>query len=246
MNSAAYRLELRARDDWTAYLKEESGLPGPRGNLELAHAAAQEDPLRLENYLGASSMDAPENTPGVFLVFCGVLGLGVRLARGETAALPRLRSFASDPRWRVREGVATALQLWGDSDLASLVKTMEDWSSGSFYEQRAAVAALCEPRLLKDAATVSTLLDLLDWVTAGVETAANKRADDFQTLRKALGYGWSVAVAASPAAGKARLERWIASPDRDVRWVVRENLKKNRLQRLDPEWVKECQARLAR
>ena len=76
---AAYRQELRARADWTPLI-EKSGLPGPRGNLELAHAAAQEDPLRLEVYLGASAQDAPENTPQVFLVFCGVLGLGVRLA----------------------------------------------------------------------------------------------------------------------------------------------------------------------
>ena len=247
MNSAAYLQELRARGDWTAYLMEKSGLPGPRGNLELAHAAAQEDALRLESYLGAPLQDAPENTPQVFLVFCGVLGLGVRLARGENAALPRLRSFASDPRWRVREAVATSLQLWGDSDLTGLVAAMVDWSGGGCYEQRAAVAALCEPRLLKDPQkpfAVLTLLDLLDRVTAGLEQPGDRRAEDFQALRKALGYGWSVAVAAAPAIGKPRLERWIASLNRDVRWVVGENFKKNRLLRLDPDWVRACQARL--
>jgi len=247
MNSLAYRAELRARGDWTAYLMEESGLPGPRGNLELAHAVAQEDALRLESYLGAAFQDAPENTPQVFLVFCGVLGLGVRLARGESAALPRLRAFASDPRWRVREAVATALQLWGDSDLAGLVAAMVEWSGGGYYEQRAAVAALCEPRLLKDPQTpfaVNALLDLLDRVTAGLEQPGDRRADDFQALRKTLGYGWSVALAASLIAGKPRLERWIASPNPDVRWVVRENFKKNRLLRLDPDWVRACLARL--
>lgn len=245
MNTTGYRLELRARADWTAYLMEKSGLPGPRGNLELAHAAAQEDALRLESYLGTSIEDAPENTPQVFLVFCGVLGLGVRLAGGETAALARLRSFASDQRWRVREAAATALQLWGDSDLAGLVAAMQDWCGGGYYEQRAAVAALCEPRLLKDDHTTGALLDLLDRVTAGIENSRQRRADDFQALRKTLGYGWSVAVAASPAAGKPRLERWIASPDRDVRWVVRENFKKNRLLRLDPDWARACALRAA-
>jgi hypothetical protein len=241
---AAYRQELRARADWTPYLIEKSGLPGPRGNLELAHAAAQEDPLRLESYLAIPTQDAPENTPQVFLVFCGVLGLGVRLARGEAEALPRLRRFAGDPRWRVREAVATALQLWGDIDLAGLVAAMVDWSGGGCYERRAAVAALCEPRLLKDERTVSALLDLLDRVTAGLEQPGSRQADDFQALRKTLGYGWSVAVAASPAVGKPRLERWIANTDRDVRWVVRENFKKNRLLRLDPDWVGACRARL--
>ena len=253
MNAGAYRQELRAREDWTPYLIEKSGLPGPRGNLELAHAAAQEDALRLESYLGLPAEDAPENTPQVFLVFCGVLGLGVRLARGESAALPRLRRFADDPRWRVREAVATALQLWGDSDIRGLVAAMDEWSAGGCYEQRAAVAGLCEPRLLKDAAAAAALFDLLDRVTAGVAQVplaptgtpgAQRRADDFRALRKALGYGWSVAVAASPEEGKARLARWFASDDPDVRWVLRENLKKKRLVRLDPDWVAECRKRL--
>ena len=48
-------------------------------------------------------------------------------------------------------------------------------------------------------------------------------------LRQALGYCWSVAAAACPPQGKRRIERWAASPDKDVRWVVRENLTKNRL-----------------
>jgi hypothetical protein len=37
--------------------------------------------------------------------------------------------------------------------------------------------------------------------------------------------------------GKPRLECWARSPDPDVRWVVRENLKKARLVRQDPGWV---------
>jgi hypothetical protein len=43
-----------------------------------------------------------------------------------------------------------------------------------------------------------------------------------------------VAVAALPADGFARLEHWAASGDPDVRWLVRENLKKARLARADP------------
>ncbi len=62
-------------------------------------------------------------------------------------------------------------------------------------------------------------------------------------LRKGLGYCWSVAVAALPEPGKARMERWLASDDPDVRWIMRENLKKARLQRLDPEWVARMQRR---
>ena len=40
--------------------------------------------------------------------------------------------------------------------------------------------------------------------------------------------------AAAPAEGFGRLEKWAASDDKDVRWIVRENLKKARLARADP------------
>jgi hypothetical protein len=238
MKIEEYRRTLHSLPDWTSYLKEHSGLPGPRGNLELAHAAAQaDDPARLEPYLALGPELAPENTPEVFLAFCGVLWLGVRLARNEPGVLPHLKAFANDPRWRIREAAATALQTWGDTDLLSLLAEMARWAQGSAFEQRAAVAALCEPRLLREEIAAMAALRVLDGVTAGVEQAHDRRSDGFIALRKALGYGWSVAIAASPAAGQAAFERWAASADREVRWVLRENLKKNRLQRIDPAWV---------
>ena len=48
-------------------------------------------------------------------------------------------------------------------------------------------------------------------------------------------------MAAAPAEGKAAMEKWLASPDPDVCWIMRENLKKNRLARMDAEWVKRWQ-----
>jgi hypothetical protein len=40
------------------------------------------------------------------------------------------------------------------------------------------------------------------------------------------------------------MERWIGSTDRDVQWVMKQNLRKTRLTRLDPKWVKRAQQRL--
>jgi hypothetical protein len=37
-----YRAKLRALLDWDGHLRQESGLPGPRGNIELAQAVADE------------------------------------------------------------------------------------------------------------------------------------------------------------------------------------------------------------
>ena len=42
-------------------------------------------------------------------------------------------------------------------------------------------------------------------------------------------------MAALPADGFGRLERWAAVDDPDVRWLVRENLKKSRLARAGPD-----------
>ena len=47
-----YREILKTLDDWDDYLRGESNLPGPRGNLELAHAAADlVDRERIEHFL---------------------------------------------------------------------------------------------------------------------------------------------------------------------------------------------------
>jgi hypothetical protein len=51
-------------------------------------------------------------------------------------------------------------------------------------------------------------------------------------MRQALGYGWSVVVAALPAEGLPAFHRLEASDDPDVAWVVRENRRKARLKRL--------------
>ncbi len=233
-----YRATLRGLTDWDDYLRRESGLPGPRGNLKLAYAVADEgDAARFERYRALDATVAPANTPDEFLAFCGVLGLGKLAAEGDTSALDRLRGHAADPRWRVREAAATALQLYGDADMAGLVTLMEEWAQGSRLEQRCAVAALCEPRLLRDEAVAACVLDVLDGITATLVDAPDRRSDEYRVLRRALGYGWSVAVAAAPALGLPTFDRWLASAAPDVQWVMRENLKKKRLERAARAWV---------
>jgi hypothetical protein len=233
-----YRAALRGLPDWDAYLLAESGLPGPRGNIELAQAVADEGDLaRFERYAAISAETAPVNTPGEFLAFCGVVGLGRCAAEGRLDLLPALRRHASDPRWRLREGVAMALQRLGDADMDRLVAEMQSWSAGSPLEQRAAAAALCEPRLLKESRHASATLHILDAITASILPRSERKSDDFVALRKGLGYCWSVAAAALFAEGRPLLEKWLVEPDRDVRWIMRENLKKNRLVRIDAEWV---------
>lgn len=243
-----YRQILQTLDDWDSFLLQESGLPGPRANLELVQAAANEgdEPL-FRRFLSFGPAQAPTNSPHEFLALCGVVGLGRLLAEGQTEALETLRRCASDPRWRIREGVAMALQRWGEADMDTLLQTMAEWSEGNPLEKRAAAAALCEPKLLRKREHAQRTLQILDRITRSVgrASAEERKRDGFRVLRQALGYCWSVAVAAWAEEGQPAIERWFSSDDPDVRWIMRENLRKQRLVRADAEWVADWTARLS-
>ncbi len=137
-----------------------------------------------------------------------------------------------------------ALQRWGEADMGAMVDEAEAWAGGTRLEQRAAVAGLCEPALLGDVATTKQVLAVLDRITATVRGAADRRSAEFIALRKALGYCWSVAVVAAPPRGQALMEKWLADDDPDVRWIMRQNLGKARLARLDAAWVARQQAQV--
>jgi hypothetical protein len=240
-----YRERLRELEDWEPFLLAESGLPGPRGNIELGRAVAEEgDAALFRCYLAYDAQRAPTNSPEEFLAFCGVLGLGRLLAEGDRGVLGALRQHASDPRWRTREAVAMALQRWGRVDMDALLREMERWSQGKLLEQRAAAAALCEPSLLHEAGHAERALQILDAITAGLLGVEDRRSDAFKALRKGLAYCWSVAVVALPELGKPMMEQWFATDDRDVRWLMAQNLKKKRLARMDEGWVIHWKARL--
>lgn len=138
-----------------------------------------------------------------------------------------------------------ALQRLGEWNMDALLNAAAVWAEGRPYEMRAAAAGLCEPALLKDAGVALRVLEILDRITARLAGWGERANPEFVSLRQALGYCWSVAIAANPTQGRAFLERWAASPDRDVRWMVKENLKKNRLIRLDPAWVERMVGMLA-
>jgi hypothetical protein len=226
-----YRAKLRglAATEWERYLTDNSGLPGPRGNIELGQAVADEAPAWiLRRY--ARQQDE-------FLAFCGTVGLGRLLAGGDPEAEEELHGLASDSRWRVREAVAMALQRLGDADPTRLLILTKAWAlDPSLLVRRAAIAGLCEPRLLNRPVMMRGVLWVLDRVTAVLAGAApgDRKTEPYRVLRRTLGYCWSVAVAADPDRGFARFEKWFESDDPDVRWVLRENLKKTRMRKADP------------
>jgi hypothetical protein len=216
-----YRAELRMLQDWEPYLKEHSGLPGARANLELVEAVGEEaDADRLWR-MSASSDE--------FLALCGTAGLGKVALMEPATVMTWLQELASDPRWRVREGVAIALQRIGREDMPHLVAEMLAWSGQGPYVQRAAAAGLCEPALLKEKEHAVQTLEILDHITTSLAASRDRKDDGFRVLRTALGYCWSVAAAAAPENARPYFEKWMQSKDKDVAWVMKSNLAKARM-----------------
>lgn len=226
------------QEELTAYLLANSNLPGPRGNLELAAAAAQTIPAPiLIEWTTLSAEQAPVNTAEEFLSFCGVYGQGRLYNDGDARALDRIFWAASDSRWRTREAAAMALQTIGKKDLQKLTQILPRFYNGNPYQQRCAVAAMCEPCLLTDKLVEHFPIQMLDLVTRSFSDYKDRKDEGFIALKKGLAYGWSVAAAANLEYARPFMEKWLQSDDKDVRWVMQENLKKNRLIRLDEAWV---------
>ena len=213
------------------YLTDHSGLPGPRADLELLAAFGDVGSADLVRRLAAD--------PDEYLRCCGTAALGRLLLERPDDTVPRdlLTARAADSSWRVREAVAMGAQRLGDGDPAAMATLVGRWRAvDDPLVVRAAVGAICEPRLLADSTLAAVALETcrrastyLAWLPA-----QRRREPDARTLRQALGYGWSVAVAADPDAGVPAFLALADSSDPDLAWVVRENRKKKRLQSLLP------------
>lgn len=227
MNESASALaELRQLEPerWPSYLATHSGLPGPRANLALVEAtAALADPRVIEVLL---------DDGGEYQVMCAAAAVGRRADFSEWE--PRARSLATDERWRVREGVAIGLQALGDTTVSSMMAVITKWIDHPHpLVQRTAIAAICEPRLLKGRDAAAFALEACRRSTGHLVelSPAVRRQPDVRTLRQALGYCWSVAVAADPSRGLP-LFRQLDVTDPDVAWIVDQNQRKKRLSTL--------------
>ncbi|WP_263118039.1 HEAT repeat domain-containing protein [Cellulomonas sp. RIT-PI-Y] len=212
-----------------AYLRAHSGLPGPRSDLALLGA--------LVEHAGPALTLRLVHDPDEYLRSCGTAALG-RLLAADPGAVDLLHERARDGLWRVREAAAMALQRLGDDHPARLRATALLWATDPDpLVIRAAVAGICEPRLLRDPATALAALDVCGLATDRLRALAPgpRRQPDVRTLRQGLGYCWSVAVAGAPEPGVPRFLALAAVDDPDVRWIVRENRKKARLRRVLPD-----------
>jgi hypothetical protein len=244
-------LDRNPPDSLVSYLTAHSDLPGPRMNLTLVAAFAQEIAWRvtapdppveriealLDGWAALPLTEAPINHPREILPAVAVRAYGqVAVVRPDWWGdeIAKLYRAASDPRWRVREIVALALQAMLAADWARTNGAIRTWVAGDNpLPVRAAAAAVAEPPLLADRARGEAALAIqaaaVEWLAD--RPAAQRRDEAVRILRQALGYTLSVAVAAAPDAGFPVLARLAAAVDPDLQWIARENLKKTRLHR---------------
>ncbi|MBN1680838.1 MAG: hypothetical protein JW966_11145 [Anaerolineae bacterium] len=249
------------------YLIDNSNLPGRRGNLEMVWAFADEvgrvcaspDVSLSMSYVAmewllwwlmrhyppsvfGSDPDSPLQMPQM----CAVVAAGEWSATFShiEAGTSMILDQADSPLWRIREGVAMGLQRMLGHAWDSTLRRLWRWGlDAGAYEWRAMAAGVAEPPLLVSRAHALDALDLHYHALAYLRRVPDsaRRSDPVRTLRKALGYSISVAVAAAPNAGFAQMLTWAAWDDPDVRWVLRENLKKKRLSKW-PEHIDAVQA----
>ncbi len=175
---------------------------------------------------------------------CGIVGYCILNRNNIKKTLSAVRKYASHSSWRIRESVAIGIQEITESNKVEVLNSLRKWMDGNDLEKRAVVAALCEPKLLKEKLFVIELFEMLTMITMSFEKVDGKLSDNQNSLRKTLGYGWSVAIVSLPEEGRTAFANIAESNNKHIKWIVKENLEKNRLTVMDKKWVEKMTAAL--
>lgn len=245
--------KAEGREELFAYITGNSNLPGPRANLELAGAFADlvekhatEDSGKIWGLLNTMMVflpeEAPVNDPKEFLPFCGVVGMAALSSACPqflNATLGKLKAMAEDKRWRIREAVAQSIQKLLARIRPKTLKTIQSWvGTDNWLIMRAVTAGVAEPYLLKQPQIAKASYELHQKILSAILAHEERNTDAFRVLRKTLGYSLSIIVGSEPMQGFSYLHELAKSRDSDIRWILNENLKKNRLIKNFPDEVR--------
>jgi len=118
------------------------------------------------------------------------------------------------------------------------LKEFEGWIvKDDWLPMREVAAGIAEPALLKDKQIARLALELHKKVFAQIIATKERKSNEFKILKQGLGYTLSVVICAIPKEGFEYVQRLIDSQDLDIMWIVKENLKKNRLIKNFPDEV---------
>lgn len=107
----------------------------------------------------------------------------------------------------------------------------------SAFHRRCVIASICEPKVLSNDKAINLAFEALTSSTEYFNNVEGKLSEQEMVLRKALGYAWSVAIVSDPVNGQRLFSKYLTSKDKHIQWIMKNNLKKNRLVKLDADWV---------
>lgn len=219
------------------YLIKNSRLPGPRANLELLYAFTQE--ASEQEIMDSLNVDKViENSPEEFVLTCGVAASIYHASKTYGRVEFDYQKYANHWSWRVREGVCIGFQR-SKAFLTpnQMVLDLQILSQGTPLEVRTYIATLCEPCLLNNYIDANWLLSELYTITLGHFDHNDRIEEPLKVLKKALAYCWSVALCGDSAKGTAFEKLLKHKSSKHIQWIMKENLKKKRLEKLDKDWV---------
>ena len=225
---------------WDAYLSNHAVLPTTELNVDLAVAFSSVGTLvdfkrflRLEQ-----GTDLSEYTPREFFIYCGLLGYGTYLAKSHDAGLlKQLRIWANDSRLHIREGVVQALQVIGQQRASRLLAYANTWAGGSRFEQGVMVAAICDPKFLRNNEICADVLSVLDLITVTILNQNDPDEEGYLELRMLLNRAWGLAAAALPGKAKPMIDRWLNEGKPVINQIIAGNTQGRKLQNVDYEWT---------
>lgn len=232
------------------WLVSSSHLPGPRANLGLAERFANElEAIQLDDewwnrllqWMKLSVEDAGDNEPRIFLPFCAIQALGACYAASDASRkeeiFTQIRGAMNDPRWRMREGAAMALQRIGEKDFNTLRSYIaKHLGQANMLERRAFIAALAHPPLLTEDDRIVFALNISDRIMEDIHAdRVSGTKEDFRVLSKGLEYAISVFAERLPQEGFALLAKFAATEDKRLHKIMKSNLGKARIAKKYPE-----------
>jgi len=217
------------------FIIKNSNLPGPRGNLELAFAFAEvyDDFNTLQEWISITEDQADVNDPKSFLAFCSAVCMGKLYTKKKNPKIISiLKNSANDGRWRMREAVAFGFQIIGENNFDEMKRIFSDWiKKSNNLEKRAILVSLAHPPILNEH-NAEFCFDITDIILKQMN-----KENGFEVLKKGLEFTISVFAAANPEIGFSFIEKWTGK-DKIIDKIMKENLKKNRLVKKNPEMVK--------
>ena len=253
-----FDLRKYSLDDKTVenYLLDNSNLPGKRGNIELGFSFADyieenytNDKLKFFKYcltlISENNEEKKDSGNEEFLPFCAIIALG-RIGKidikKENEVIELLKVYARDGRWRIRESVAMAIQELMDVNPEETIEKLKKWlNEENYLIYRALLAGLAEPRLMKNKNIAKASLAIHKAIIEKVEREKEIKDKDYKVLIKGLCYTLSVVITGIEDEGFDYLEELIKKDNPIIKKILQENLKKNRLKRLDENKVLELQ-----